>query len=321
MNNKFKAVVIGLGRVGSSYPEYEIPRTHAGVYYRHSRIELVAGVDTDEQARLAFLKNWGKHIPVFESVEQMLTEIQPDIISICTRHAELPQVIEAFRLSPPKVFFLEKPLATDIQIMHRIETAINMTPVAVNYQRCWDPSHKRFFERFIVIEDVLSIRVTYANGMFNFASHLLALLITYFGIVSSVDKLKLNTYDSRKSDPSYSFKVEFNSGIEAIFQGFDDIPYDLLELEIITKTGIFSIKSAGCRKRAETPVDNAFYPNYTQLVDIPYSEPDRPIEGLSQAVDNIIDFLDGRESQFRCDFAKSFNIIDVLCRVEQFYKH
>jgi len=64
--------------------------------------------------------------------------------------------------------------------------------------------------------------------MFNFASHLLALLITYFGVVSSVDKLKLNTYDSRKWDPSYSLKVEFNSGIKAIFQGYDDIPYDLL---------------------------------------------------------------------------------------------
>lgn len=315
MSNIYRAVVIGLGRIGSSYPSSKISRTHVEAYLKNKRVKLVAGVDPDNNARNNFLNKWGKNLIVFSNVKTMLSKIQPDIVSICVPTSSLISVVEHFSKKLPKLFFLEKPVIIDYNRSKSLIRAINKIPTVVNYHRCWDPSHIRFFNQIKKSKKIISIRVAYNGGMFNNSSHIIALLVKNFGYVANVRKLDLQTHNSKNTDPSFSFILGFKCGFNAIFQGFDHIKYDLLELEILTSSGIYSIKSGGCRKRLEVPKKNFFYKNYSHLIDAPCTIPDRQIEGLTQAVKNIVDFLDGKDKNLRCDLATSLKISEIMSRI------
>jgi len=315
MSCLYKAVVVGLGRIGSSYLSNKNPRTHVEAYLKNKRTNLVGVVDTDNEARKKFKRKWGKNIPIFSSVASMLSKIQPDIVSICVPTRLIINVVEHFSKKLPKLFFLEKPVLVDYDNSKSLIRAINKIPAAVNYNRCWDPSHIFLFNQIRKLNDIISIRVIYNGGMFNTSSHIIALLIKNFGKVSNVRKFNVQAYNSKNTDPSYSFILDFKCGIYAVFQGFDEIRYDLLELEMITNSGIYSIKSGGCRKRYEKPKKNAFYPNYNQLIDIPYPIPDGQIEGLSQAVKNIVNFLDGKDKSLLCDLSISLEVFKIMKNV------
>jgi len=315
MSNLYKAVVIGLGRIGSSYSSNKIPRTHVEVYLKNKKINLVGVVDTNKEARKKFKRKWGNSVPVFTSVKVMLSKIQPDIVSICVPTNSLINVLEHFSKKPPKLFFLEKPVLEDYVNSKSLVRTINKIPTAVNYHRCWDPSHNLFFNKIKKLNAIVSVRVVYNGGMLNASSHIIALLIKNFGKISNVRKSLIQKYNLKNTDPSFSFILYFECGIQAIFQGFDEIDYDLLELEMITSSGIYSIKSAGCRKRLEIPKKNAFYPNYNQLIDIPHQIPDGQIEGLTQAVKNIVNFLDGKDKSLFCDLTISLEVSKVMTNI------
>lgn len=258
MSSLYNAVVIGLGRIGSSYSSNKIPRTHVEVYLKNKKINLIGVVDTNKDAREKFKRKWGNSIPVFTSVKAMLSKIQPEIVSICVPTNSLINVVKYFLKKPPKLFFLEKPLLENYVNSKSLVRTINKIPTAVNYHRCWDPSHNLFFDKIKKLNVIVSVRVIYNGGMLNASSHIIALLIKNFGKILNVRKLNIQKYNLKKTDPSFSFILYFKHGIHAVFQGFDELDYDLLELEIITSSGIYSIKSAGCRKRLEIPKKKCF---------------------------------------------------------------
>ena len=65
----------------------------------------------------------------------------------------------------------------------------------------------------------------------------------------------------------------------------------------------------------ELPKKNAFYPNYNQLIDIPHKIPDGQVEGLSQAIKNIVNFLDGKDKSLFCDLTISLEASKVMTEV------
>ncbi len=313
----YQAVIVGLGRIGSSYPSDKIPRTHAGAFFESDRVTLAAAVDPDKNARDKFSLKWGNHIPVFSTVKKMLLKIQPDIVSICLPPSTLIDTVSEFLSAPPKLFFLEKPVINEPVNINILLKAINNVPTAVNYHRCWDPAHIHFFEKIQESKEIFLIRIIYSSGMFNYASHIIALLIQYLGRVTKIKKMPINRHNAINSDPSYSFILEFENRFDAAFYGFDDVNYDLLELEALTSDGLLSLKSGGCRIRQEIPENDAFYPDYSQLVDVSYPKQDGPVEGLSQAVENIVQYLDGMQEDLSSDLSLSLNVFDVMWRVKE----
>ena len=97
---------------------------------------------------------------------------------------------------------------------------------------------------------------------------------------------------TKNKDVSLSFALGFDQGFSVIFQGVDNLNYEMLEIDFITNNGIYSLKSGGCRKRHEKPIDNLFYENYTSLSDALELQADGQVEGLQQAIENIVNFLD-----------------------------
>ena len=197
MKNFYKAAVIGLGRIGSSYHSGKIIRTHTEAYLKSNKIIDVIGVDTNYVARNNFLKRWGKKMKVFSSVKDMLNKIQPDIVSVCVPSNSIFDVVKEFSNKLPKLFFLEKPVLINYNFSKKLIKAINKTPTAVNYHRSWDPSHNIFFNHIHKTTKVISIRVLYNKGMFNYSSHAIALLIKNFGKVLNIKTIDFQSHNKK----------------------------------------------------------------------------------------------------------------------------
>jgi hypothetical protein len=45
VNLEYTAAVIGLGKIGASYPSEGVPRTHTAAYLNHPKVNLVAAID------------------------------------------------------------------------------------------------------------------------------------------------------------------------------------------------------------------------------------------------------------------------------------
>jgi predicted dehydrogenase len=320
MSKKYTAAVVGLGRVGSLYPSHKVPRTHTAAYDKHPRIKMIAGVDPSSDARQNFVKKWGNKIPLFSSVDEMLTaKVTPEIVSICTPPEILLKNVESFAEQPPKMFFLEKPSVSNRYQSDSLQEMIGNIPTLINYHRCWDPNHVKFFSRLIG-KKIITIRVIYSKGLLNYASHIVALLVQNCGMIDSVSKFNHKYIDKMIIDPSFDFIIKFEAGFDAFFQGFDGIPYELLELEVITDSGIYSLKSGGCRQRFEQPVDSIFYPNYKQLIDSQLNIKDSQVEGMLQAVDNIVDYLDKKTDKLQCDLRCGLDVFNIMEQVRNLYK-
>jgi predicted dehydrogenase len=321
MNQQYSAVVVGLGRIGALYPSKKIPRTHTAAYIENVKVKLVAGIDPSLEARLKFRELWGGDIKLFSSVSEMLDAgLRPDIVSICTTPNVLQESVKSFIGHNPRVFFLEKPAVSTEKQCVDLMGLIDNVPVAMNYHRCWDPKHKIFFKK-INTKKVFTIRVLYTKGLLNYASHIIALLIQNFGEIDLIAKDSQEQVCVKSEDYSYNFSLYFEQGFTAIFQGFDDINYDLLEIDVVTDTGIYSLKSGGCRQRYEKPTKDSFYPNYTSLTDCSSDVEDGQVEGLPQAVENIVNFLDKKTDRLECDLQCGLDVFKVMRQVKKLYQN
>ena len=319
MSQQYSAVVVGLGRIGALYPSEKIPRTHVAAYMDNKNVRMIAGIDPNPEARLKFRELWGDGIKLFPSISEMLSAgFRPDIVSICTTPSILQKNIRDFSNYKPKMYFLEKPAVSSERQSKELLDAIGDTPVAMNYHRCWDPRHKLFFEK-INKSKIFSVRVLYSKGLLNYASHMIALLVQNFGEVSSVSKCIKGQDCQGEKDHSYSFSLHFKQGFNAIFQGVNDINYDLLETDVITDLGIYSLKSGGCRQSHEKPVKGQFYPNYSSLADSLLDTGRGQVEGLSQAVENIVNFMNGKVERIECDLKCGLNTFQIMNQVKNLH--
>ncbi len=128
-----KAIVIGLGLIGSDYGE----QSHAGVYKASDRIELVAGIDTDAERRERFEAQW--KVPAFFGIGPWPPI---DVVSICTpSHVRIPVIEQALELRP-KAIWCEKPLAESVAEGEEIVKLCRDAALQVNFQRRFDPVHQ-----------------------------------------------------------------------------------------------------------------------------------------------------------------------------------
>lgn len=146
MPERYKVAIIGLGRIGAQLEvdsKREKPCTHLGSWLTHSDRCEVVGVCDSESRRLDDLEGKGyPSLKCFVDYELMLSQVQPDIVSIATpdeTHITLARV--AMRYERVKLVFLEKPIATTLDDAQKIiDTAREFkVKLAINHTRRWDP--------------------------------------------------------------------------------------------------------------------------------------------------------------------------------------
>ena len=98
MSTQYKAAIIGCGSIGHAHMEG---------YNLVDEVEVVAVADPVAAARGHYVKQYG--IPQqYESVEEMLKNARPDIVSICTWHLLHPAPTIAAAQAEVKAVICEK---------------------------------------------------------------------------------------------------------------------------------------------------------------------------------------------------------------------
>ena len=145
----YRAAVIGLGRMGSTFDDeitqggsIFLPYCHAPTYHAAGNTQLVAGADPHEEQRILFGTRWGiGEAHLYSDHQQMLEAESIDILSVCTTTRLRPQIIEDAARAGVRAIWAEKPLA------FRLDQADSMvrvcrgegTVLAVNCARRWNP--------------------------------------------------------------------------------------------------------------------------------------------------------------------------------------
>ena len=147
----YRVGVIGCGRIGSTIDDEVqgntsviLPFAHTAAYMEEPRVQVAAAADVDPQKRAAYQRRWGvEH--VYNSHEALLQSEKLDIVSVCTRAEERPQVVIACAEAGVKVIFAEKPLAWSLGEAEAMLAACRRhgAKLGVGCLRRWHPFYRR----------------------------------------------------------------------------------------------------------------------------------------------------------------------------------
>lgn len=145
----YRAAVIGLGRMGSTYDDEMhpggttfFPYAHGPSYVATPGVELVAGADPHDEQRTLFGERWGvaaEHL--YADYRTMLANEQLDIVSICTTARIRAQIVTDLAQVGVKAIWAEKPLALTLTEADAMVAACreHKVQLAVNCSRRWNP--------------------------------------------------------------------------------------------------------------------------------------------------------------------------------------
>ena len=166
MADKIRAAVIGAGGISDQ---------HIRGYLETRRYEIVALADLHQAAMDEKNELFGINPKHFTDARQMLKEMQPEVVSVCTWHAGHSEWTIAAAAHKPKVILCEKPMADTVGNAERMLIACerNGVKLAIGHQRRFLPSYTlaRTFIKEGRIGKVRLIQSVAGDGLPNFASH------------------------------------------------------------------------------------------------------------------------------------------------------
>ncbi|MEM7533174.1 MAG: Gfo/Idh/MocA family oxidoreductase [Chloroflexota bacterium] len=188
MKKTYRAAIIGLGRMGSTFDDeiarggaFFLPYAHAPSYVESPLVELVAAADLHPEQREIFGERWGlsqEHL--YSDYNEMLAQEQIDIVSVCTTLRHRCAIIEEIVQSGVKAIWSEKPLAATLAEADTIVRVCDATGVAiaVNCQRRWHPLFNEVKQMIVAGElgQVLQINLQGTFGLSNNGSHILDII-------------------------------------------------------------------------------------------------------------------------------------------------
>lgn len=299
---RYRAVVIGCGRIGSSFSaEARAPGiySHAQAYREHSRTELVGLCDTDPN-RLADAGQLWEVEASLDAVE-LCRHLQPEIVSICTPDATHFSIAHSLLLEiPPRLLFIEKPLALRAAQAEEILRLAKRkgSAIAINYSR-------RFSPAFRVLSDELKAGqhgqpllawILYGKGLLHNGGHAIDLMRFWLG-----EPVKCNGYPAAwgpEDDDTYTVDLWFKGGCRVRLEAFDERVATVFDLDFMTERSRWRFRLGGDCWEFSKVVENRLYPGYKNYAPTARERTDarfaQPLAGcLWHAVDNLVEFIDG----------------------------
>lgn len=181
----YRAAIIGLGRMGSTFDDEMthggaifLPYAHAPSYVASPLTELVAGADPHDEQRAVFGDRWGlstNHL--YSDYRDMLAKERLDIVSVCTTARIRAQIVQDLVEAGVKAIWAEKPLAltlAEADEMVRVCREKNIM-MAVNCSRRWNPyfSKTRRLIEDGELGDLLQITALCECGLSHNGSHII----------------------------------------------------------------------------------------------------------------------------------------------------
>lgn len=246
---RFKAAVIGLGKIGQEY-DYEdndasLILTHANAFFHHPGFELVGGVDHDEEKRKHFEEKFKK--PSFADSETLFKVVQPEVIAIAVPtsfHFSIFQKIISYK---PTAIICEKPIAANSDEAKMIIKIAEDSSCAilVNYIRRFDPG-VILLRKLIKAGEFGRIykgTVWYSKGLLNNGSHFVDLLLFLLGEYNKAEIINEGRiWQAIDQEPDMKITI---GDAEVYFLAGKEECFSIGEMELIGTKGRISYSDFG----------------------------------------------------------------------------
>lgn len=304
-----RVAIIGLGCIASGRDREGWSRSHVGCVQSTPGLTLVAVADPDDAAQSAFKSRWPEVAArVMRSAED-LADGEADVIVLATpTSVRLPVAVQALQRRP-KLLVVEKPLASTAAEAKAIVAAADSRGVSlrVNFHRRFDPRHRALLESLPGTPRHAILR--YGKGLLNYGSHLIDLLLDWYGPALAVQAL---TPELPGNDSAMTFNVRMQQGFDALVVGMSGLRFDQFEIDLFFDDRRIEIANGGVEIRRYDPVPDRFYPGYTQLGPASVAGADALVSGLPQFYQAIHDHFAGGVPLRGCDGQQAIAGLAVL---------
>mgnify|MGYP005822206381 CR=1 FL=1 len=243
---KYKAAVIGCGRIGCGFDDdYErrnITYTHAGAYAKTDLIDFVAIADVEQYKIDRYSKKY--NVRGYTDYKELLDIESPDIVSVSTRPDTHCEIIEACVAAGVRAIYCEKPIDNSLDKAKKIIglCSKNKVLLTVNHQRRYGKFHQQLARAIQsgALGSIQQCTVYYTAGIANTGSHFIDLLRFYLGkeVKSVRGKHSINK-STNEFDPNIDGWIIFDGGITASIQPCAN--FGILEVIIVSDAGRFVI--------------------------------------------------------------------------------
>jgi predicted dehydrogenase len=318
--NRFAAVVVGLGQVGSRFdeePGRKAVWSHVGAYLQLAdRFVLSGAVEVSADNTAAFRKRCPR-VPVYDSVAALNARHRPQIASICTPTELHGKALFDLLACPDlRLIWCEKPLSIDLVEARRMVDACRDRGVVlmVSFNRRWYPLWRR--TRVLVqdgcIGELRSVRVALPNRLFTIGAHAVDLALMLGGHVEKVSALALPSLQET-GEPAVCALLRYDSGASGIIQVTGLRQQLMVEAEIIGDDGRLLVREDNNEIRLERFAPSDRFSGYRQLAQPQYEsalEPPGFSAFVAMAENAAAALIDGVPPQ--CDGAAALEIQRIL---------
>ncbi len=236
IRKKYKAVIIGCGRIASSFAKDKNRKfisTHAEAYLANTKVDLVAACDTNLTSLNEFGQRW--NVPkLYLDADEMLKKERPDIVSVCTWNSTHAALVKKAAMYGAKSIICEKPISDSLRSAEQMIQYCDKknSALLINYGR-------RYMKLFMDIQkrirqgtvgDIQAISCFYTAGVLNTGTHLFDFLRMFCGEVEWVWSDPNSMTDSK--DPDISGYIRFKSGFGCTVQALNVNNFLMFEADI-----------------------------------------------------------------------------------------
>lgn len=209
-----KALVIGAGRIASTFdrvPGKTWVNTHLGAYKKNRAISKIALCDSSSNALASAADFWCIK-DTFSTLDEALKVFEPDIVSVCAGAAQNLGIIKTLvACKAIKGVWIEKPFSDTVNnalLQHRLLSSARIQYIT-NYQRRFDGFYVHTKNHLTdLVGNVQKCTAFFSGGVINSASHLINLLLFYFGLPTRSCALSIERSDN---DFHGDFKIDFGA--------------------------------------------------------------------------------------------------------------
>lgn len=311
---KYKAAVIGCGRIGSTFdndPKRKTISTHCGAYYNHPSIDIVAISDFDKFKLIECKKRW-RIDNAYTDYKEMLAKNKIDILSVCTQADSHETIVEYAAKQNVKAIFCEKPISDNLSGAYKMlnECKKNNVLLFINHFRRWDDFHINIKEKIKKnsFGSIQHVNFYYTRGISNSGSHLFDLLRYYFGEIKSI--LTLSQIDEIHKDPTFSCTLEMEKGFICNLVGLDGRNYRIFDIEIFgSKSKIYIDLSKKINFYKSFPSRRSS--EFNELYESDYNFTPSGSEPFLKSLDNIVNSLTNNE-EIACDGNDGLKSLELI---------
>lgn len=269
---RLRAVVIGLGRVGSRFdeePGRQAVWSHVGAYLAlPERYELVGAAEPDADNRAAFARRC-PGIPVFDDAESLIRSTDPDVVSICTPSDTHERVLDlAAGAARLKAVWCEKPIAPDELAATRMvaRARTRNVPLVVSHVRRWLPLWRRMRDiiKSRTLGELACLRVAMPNRLYSIGSHQIDLALFLGGSAAAVRGMRL-PFLEQGGEPSIAGMLMLESGAYTLLQVAGKRDNLVIEAEALCANGRVYAREDRSEIAIERFADSRQYAQYRQL--------------------------------------------------------